>query len=144
MRWRPVVLGGAMTAVGVVGTAVGGVAGWLVSPGAFMIAAAGATLALLGVGLIRDARRPRGRHRPQDVAGGALYVGPTGDVGTDYSYRDYGRDDPAGDRSGAGSGGGWWGGGDSGGGWWGGGDSGGGWSGGGGGGGDSGGGGGSY
>ncbi|MER5335511.1 hypothetical protein [Micromonospora sp. NPDC002717] len=52
MRWRPVVLGGTMTAVGVAGTAVGGVAGWLVSPGAFMIAALGATLALLGVGLI--------------------------------------------------------------------------------------------
>ncbi|PWU51372.1 hypothetical protein DLJ47_21540, partial [Micromonospora sp. S4605] len=76
------VLGGAMAAVGVVGTAVGGVAGWLVSPGAFLIAAAGATLALLGVGLIRDARRPRGRHRPQDAASGALYAGPTGDVGT--------------------------------------------------------------
>ncbi|MER7332139.1 MULTISPECIES: hypothetical protein [unclassified Micromonospora] len=109
MRWRPVVLGGTMTAVGVVGTAVGGVAGWLVSPGAFMIAALGATLALLGVGLIRDARRPRGRRRPQDAAAGPLYVGPSGDVGAGYGDRDYGRDD--------GSGGGGWGGGDSGGGW---------------------------
>lgn len=123
MRWRPVVLGGTMTAVGVVGTAVGGVAGWLVSPGAFMIAALGATLALLGVGLIRDARRPRGRHRPQGAAAGSLYVGPSGDVGAEYGDRDYGRD--------GGSGGGWWSGGDSGGGWSGGGDSGGGDSGGG-------------
>ncbi|SBV30316.1 hypothetical protein GA0070620_5911 [Micromonospora krabiensis] len=87
-----------MTVVGLVGAVAGTIAAWFRTPAALMITALGAILAVLGVGLLRDLRRPRPAARRRDItAGGLLPLYPTGDVGGD-------------------SGGGWSGGGDSGGG----------------------------
>ncbi|MFI7607833.1 hypothetical protein ACIBTV_22205 [Micromonospora sp. NPDC049366] len=98
MRWASRVLAVTMTAVGLAGAVAGTIAARLRTPDALMITALGAILAVLGVGLLRDLRRPRpAARRRDDAAGGVLPTYPTGDGGAD-------------------TGGGWSGGGDSGGG----------------------------
>ncbi|RKN56038.1 hypothetical protein D7193_15925 [Micromonospora costi] len=72
-----------MTAVGVVGAGAGALTAWLASPAALMITALGATVALLGVGLLRDLRRPRPTGQRRADTGGVLLYPPTGDAGTD-------------------------------------------------------------
>ncbi|MGK5742113.1 hypothetical protein [Micromonospora sp. URMC 103] len=122
--WGSRTLGVAMTAVGVVGAATGAVAAWSASPvAALLITALGVTVALLGIGLLRDLRRPRAATRRRDGAGGLLLYPPTGDAGSNHAdWSDRGGRD-SGDSSGADAGGGWsgsdsggWSGGDSGGG----------------------------
>lgn len=111
----------AMGAPALVAGAIGAVSG---RSGALLMVVVGALAAILGVGLIRDARRPRRRRRDD---GGDGYLPLTPDGSSDHP-RDYAadsrRDDANAGRVGASDGGGsgWSGGGGSG--WSGGGDSG--------------------
>ncbi|MGC4836927.1 hypothetical protein ACLQ3D_20730 [Micromonospora vinacea] len=144
MNGRRVAVAASMIVVGVIGLVVGAVA--LASGSLPMVGlvAVGALVAVLGVGLLRDAIRAArlsgqsgGRRRRPDSDGGGygFYPVPAGDAGSGHVGRQRDGDhDSSDDTEPAGSsgdsGGGWsgwgWSSGDSGGGWSGGGDSGGG------------------
>ncbi|WP_148710107.1 hypothetical protein [Micromonospora sp. M71_S20] len=115
-------VGAVMVVVGAAGVIGGGIAMREGHRALLAIVLVGGLLAVLGLAVLRGARRGPRRRRPtggRHAGVGFTPVGPAGDAGVGYDSRDHGSD--------AGAGSGWWGGGDSGGGWSGGGDSGGGY-----------------